>query len=250
MFNDYDQQNIALKVAIFIVVMCGFYFIINNFTTNKPYPIYRNNSSDGGNRTIIQQQPQCPSVDNVYDAIHKFDTAKVVDPLQDPITRNSLLNYGLPNDSYRQVGTLKCIFEDEPLTKRELYDARYGAEDEITIDEPTSISPSNQSPPQSKKKKCKKCKKDKKVKVETFINNQYNEILPLFGMQSNVNTNIWFYYTIVSDGNNSIKIMINPPNNSGTTELWTGSVVYIPELNKTYEAIVNQTIFMSYNPFQ
>lgn len=260
------DSDLITKIAIFTVIMCSFYYVINSRATPRPYPYYP--QKQGGNvviqqptnQQLPQQQPSYPSVDGVYDAIHKFDTAKIIDPLQDPITRNSLLNYGLPYDSYRQVGTLKCIYEDPPLTKRELYEERNNYfDDEYTYNGVEKALPqtvTSHSPPvpqmessptviTDRKKKCRKCK-DKKVKVENFISGQYNDILPLYGMQSNINTNIWFYYTTISDGNNTIKIMLNPPNNGGTTELWTGSVIYIPELNKTYEAIVNQTIFMTY----
>jgi hypothetical protein len=256
------------KIALFVVIMCGFYYVVNTFSAPRPYPYYPQQQNGGygtqGNSQVVMQQPSMqpstPDIGNVYDAIHKFDTAKVIDPLQDPITRNSLLNYGLPYDSYRQVGTLKCIYEDPPLSKKEMWDARYGTDNTYDGVQSAPVANSNNNSDdestnsrdgngnRKKKPRCKmgKCKKDK-VKVETFINTgAYNDILPLYGMQSNINTNIWFYYTIISDGNNSIKIMLNQPNNSGTTELWTGSQVYIPELNKTYEAIVNQTIFMTY----
>ena len=247
------------KIALFVVIMCGFYYVVNTFSAPRPYPYYpqQQNGNGNGNSQVVMQQPnmpQTPDMGNVYDAIHKFDTAKVIDPLQDPITRNSLLNYGLPYDSYRQVGTLKCIGEDPPLSKKEMWDARYENDYEDNTYDGVQLAITNDDESTNRdngkkkdKNKCKKgkCKKNK-VKVETFINNSYNDILPLYGMQSNIITNIWFYYTIISDGNNSIKIMLNQPNNSGTTELWTGSVVYIPELNKTYEAVVNQTIFMTY----
>ena len=273
--------------------MCIFYALISNY--NSAPLMYKKSELDSLREEIYrlqqpnQQQlinnqplinnpslgspsqlanPYTQNLNNVYDAIHQFDTSKVTDPLTDPITRNSLLNYGLPYDSYRLIGTLKRISEDVFLEETPYFRHMnsvnfYGSnqEKEVTyngVQIATQITPEkekervkiadleeNNNNWVTKRKKCKKCKHHKPI--ETFAIKPYNDILQLFGMQSSINTSIFFYYTIISDGNSSIKILINNRNNQGSNELYSGSVIFIPELNSSYEVTVNPTIFMSYN---
>ena len=300
------MYNTYVRIFLFVIVLCIFYTIMTSY---NPTPmmmnknseidylreeIYRlqqpqqNNNQQNNNQQMAIQQPimqNNPSLgspgqlgnpygqnlNNVYDAIHQFDTSKVTDPLTDPITRNSLLNYGLPYDSYRLIGTLKRISNDVFLEETPYYRQmnalnQYGSNGKevkyngVEIGQsfpPAEIKERAESADldendknwvtgyrKAKRKNCKSCRKNKVV--EGFAIKPYNDILQLFGMQSSINTSIYFYYTIISDGNSSIKIIINNRNNQGSNELYSGSVIFIPELESSYEVTVNPTIFMTY----
>ncbi len=163
--------------------------------------------------------------------IQQYDLEKINNPLVDTVSRNSLLNYGYPYDLYRRVGILQRI-EQEPIIKKKHqrhinYDASNDVQNYNGVEKKIIT----------------------KEIIENFSNFSENNILQLFGMQSNVNTSIYFYYTIISDGNNSIKININYKNNNGSNEIYSGDIVYIPELNSSFVANIDSTIFMTYNPF-
>lgn len=77
---------------------------------------------------------------------------------------------------------------------------------------------------------CKKCGKNKKNKSNN-CDNCDNRILRLFSRQEFPGSNRYEYYTMVSSGNDQIKI---PICNKRRDELYDGDNVYIEELNNKY----------------
>jgi len=83
--------------------------------------------------------------------------------------------------------------------------------------------------------------------IGILINNEgyENRILKLYGREKYPKSILWEYYTIISDGNDMIKIEINNKNNK---ELYTGDKIYIDELNKEYEIKMYSNDELKYNP--
>ena len=76
-------------------------------------------------------------------------------------------------------------------------------------------------------------------------NDPDNKILQLFGRQKYIGGNSpWEYYTIISSGNNNIKINIGEMN-----ELYDGDNVYIKELTSDYTLNKYPNDIMQYNPY-
>ena len=197
---------------------------INNL--KQQIDILNQNQNNGYIQQDIQQNIQQDR------NIQQYDLEKINNPLVDTVSRNSLLNYGYPYYLYLRVGILQRIeHEHNPIIKKKHHHLKYDTSNDI------------QNYNGVEKKLI------AKEIIENFTNSNENNILQLFGMQSNVNTSIYFYYTIISDGNNSIKININYKNNNGSNEIYTGDIVYIPELNASFVANIDSTIFMTYNPF-
>ena len=83
--------------------------------------------------------------------------------------------------------------------------------------------------------------------IGILMNNEgfENRILKLYGREKYPRSILWEYYTIISDGNDMIKIEINNKNNK---ELYTGDKIYIEELNKEYEVKMYSNDELKYNP--
>ena len=83
--------------------------------------------------------------------------------------------------------------------------------------------------------------------IGILMNNEgfENRILKLYGREKYPRSIQWEYYTIISDGNDMIKIEINNKNNK---ELYTGDKIYIEELKKEYEVKMYSTDELRYNP--
>jgi len=83
--------------------------------------------------------------------------------------------------------------------------------------------------------------------IGILINNEgyENKILKLYGREKYPRSILWEYYTIISDGNDMIKIELNNKNNK---ELFTGDNIYIEELKKNYEVKLYSTDELKYNP--
>ena len=83
--------------------------------------------------------------------------------------------------------------------------------------------------------------------IGILMNNEgfENRILKLYGREKYPRSILWEYYTIISDGNDMIKIEINNKNNK---ELYTGDKIYIEELKKEYEVKMYSNDELKYNP--
>lgn len=72
---------------------------------------------------------------------------------------------------------------------------------------------------------------NKNNKVENNAT-EYNNILQLYGRQKYPNGNEYEYYTMITSGNQTIKI---PIKNKHKKELYDGDEIFIKELNRTYK---------------
>lgn len=83
--------------------------------------------------------------------------------------------------------------------------------------------------------------------IGILINNEgfENKILKLYGREKYPRSILWEYYTIISDGNDMIKIEINNKNNK---ELYTDDIIYIDELKKNYKVKMYSNDELKYNP--
>ena len=84
-------------------------------------------------------------------------------------------------------------------------------------------------------------------KIEGFGNmssNDDNSILELIGKRRY--HNVYRYFTSISMGNKVIKVMVNNKNN---TELYSGDVVFIKELNKRFRVEIDNMDMIEYNPY-
>jgi len=61
-----------------------------------------------------------------------------------------------------------------------------------------------------------------------------------------INDNWYQYFTSISKGNKVIKIVVN---NRNRKELYSGDVVYLPELNRWYQVQMDEMDMIEYNPY-
>lgn len=77
-----------------------------------------------------------------------------------------------------------------------------------------------------------------------YSNNNDNNILELIGKK--ITDNWYKYFTSITMGNKIIKVVVR---NKNRKELYSGDIVYIPELKRTYRVKIDPMDMIEYNPY-
>jgi hypothetical protein len=77
-----------------------------------------------------------------------------------------------------------------------------------------------------------------------YSNNNDNNILELIGKK--ITDNWYKYFTSITMGNKIIKVVVC---NKNRKELYSGDIVYIPELKRTYRVKIDPMDMIEYNPY-
>lgn len=77
-----------------------------------------------------------------------------------------------------------------------------------------------------------------------YSNNNDNNILELIGKK--ITDNWYKYFTSITMGNKIIKVVVR---NKNRKELYSGDIIYIPEIKKTYRVKIDPMDMIEYNPY-
>jgi hypothetical protein len=86
--------------------------------------------------------------------------------------------------------------------------------------------------------------KNKIINVYNNSNQNDNNILELIGKK--ITDNWYKYFTSISVGNKIIKVVVR---NNNKRELYTGDVVFVPEIGKSYRVKIDPMDMIEYNPY-
>jgi hypothetical protein len=205
-----------------------------NFVVNK-----NNNdnfSQNGPKKTVM------------FDPIANYDNAKILDPLVDPLQRTSADQIPNPNiamqlnfpsqgvlDKYHRIGLLTAI---EPSTETNNF-----------TDSSNNIVKRKAQVPivsEENERSYNGVWLSEKGKIEGFGNmsSEENNILELMGKRRY--HGVYRYFTSISMGNKIIKVMINSKNGR---ELYSGDIVFIKELKKSFRVEIDDMDMIEYNPY-
>lgn len=206
------------------------------------YVINKNNNNNQNNSS--------PQNTVVFDPIANYDNAKLIDPLVDPLQRTSAdqipnpsiamqLNFPTQGilDRYHRVGLLIAIGSD-------LNDNKILDKNNIVKRKNNPVVPIIETESERTYKGVWLAERGKIEGFDNVTTYDENSILELIGKRRY--HDVYRYYTSISMGNKIIKIMVNNKNNK---ELYSGDVVYIKELNKSYRVEIDNTDMIDYNPY-
>lgn len=77
-----------------------------------------------------------------------------------------------------------------------------------------------------------------------YNNNNDNNILELIGKK--ITDNWYKYFTSITMGNKIIKVVVH---NKNRKELYSGDIIYVPELKRTYKVKIDPMDMIDYNPY-
>jgi hypothetical protein len=78
----------------------------------------------------------------------------------------------------------------------------------------------------------------------TYSNNNDNSILELIGKK--ITDNWYKYFTSITMGNKIIKVVVH---NKNRKELYSGDIIYIPEIKKSFRVKIDPMDMIEYNPY-
>jgi hypothetical protein len=247
---------------------------IINFTTGSDP-----NMNLGSGSCASGSCPKPPPI--IFDPIANYDQAKLFDPLVDPRGRPSADQIPAPQvaaqfnfptqgvlDRYHRVGLLIGLDsapDSSPRkhrgkkSKRINKKGRYPNDDVISLrsantfasDNSTDSTDSSNSTGSYRGVQIAPVRAEKGIGgisgIEGFgiyADEGPNGILELIGKK--INDNWYQYFTSISKGNKVIKIVVN---NRNRKELYSGDVVYLPELNRWYQVQMDSMDMIEYNPY-
>lgn len=181
----------------------------------------------------------------MFDPIANYDNAKILDPLIDPLQRTSADQIPTPSiamqlnfpsqgvlDKYHRLGLLVAI----------------DTSDNNSTDSSNNIIKRKAQVPVVTEKNERSYNGiwlAEKGKIEGFGDMNYdNNILELMGKRRY--HNVYRYFTSISMGNKIIKVMVNNKNNK---ELYSGDIIFIKELNKSFRVEIDDMDMIEYNPY-
>jgi hypothetical protein len=249
----------------------------SSFSNNIPANININTESNGPSNNGYKPPPV------IFDPIANFDKAKLLDPLVDPRGRSSAdqiptpqvaMQFNFPTqgviDRYHRVGLLIALDKDE--NKEENVSSEFiwnGPSKTSKKQRRPSISSENDFNVKPYKGVQSASSKSfegfatidgsdsdsySDSEIEGFQNttNIYNingnagenDILELIGRK--ITDNWYKYFTSISKGNKIIKIVVR---NRNRKELYSGDIVFIPELGKSYRVKIDPLDQIEYNPY-
>ncbi len=219
--------------------------------------------------------PKPPPI--IFDPIARYDQAKLLDPLVDPRGRTSADQIPAPQvaaqfnfptqgvlDRYHRVGLLIALDGPDggsdlsPKHNKPKRNQRNGRNKNNTYSDDNSSlnSLSTNSTGSTGSSGTNSSKPYKGIEfaptissegIETFKSlgdEGPNGILELIGKK--ITDNWYKYFTSISKGNKIIKIVVH---NKNRKELYSGDVVYIPELNRWYQVQMDEMDMIEYNPY-
>jgi hypothetical protein len=80
--------------------------------------------------------------------------------------------------------------------------------------------------------------------VYNVYSNNDNNILELIGKK--ITDNWYKYFTSITMGNKIIKVVVH---NKNRKELYSGDIIFIPELKRTYRVKIDPMDMIEYNPY-
>ena len=188
----------------------------------------------------------------VVDPIANYDTAKILDPLVDPLQRTSADQIPTPSvamqlnfpsqgilDKYHRIGLLIAIESDSSDNH-----SHNSSNNIVKRKGPQVPVVSNEN--EKNYNGVQIAEKGKGV-AEGFGNmNSYddNNILELMGKKRY--HQIYRYFTSITMGNKIIKVMVKSKNGR---EFYCGDIVFIKELNKSYRVEIDDMDMIEYNPY-
>ncbi len=218
--------------------------------------------------------PKPPPI--IFDPIANYDQAKLFDPLVDPRGRTSADQIPAPQvaaqfnfptqgvlDRYHRVGLLIALDEAPDSaprkhrgkkSKRITKKGRYPDSSDNLSDNSTGSTSSTSSTGSTNSTGSYRGVQIAPVRAEKgiggiegfgiYADEGPNGILELIGKK--INDNWYQYFTSISKGNKVIKIVVN---NRNRKELYSGDVVYLPELNRWYQVQMDEMDMIEYNPY-
>ncbi len=227
------------------------------------------------------QQPQQPPI--IYDPIANYDIAKLSDPLVDPRGRTSADQIPTPQvaaqfnfptqgvlDRYHRVGLLIAIGSNvkNELNNDIIWEGHINKSNKINRkNNLKKLSKYTYDDNSSKSYKGIEIKEnfdtdsdsDFNDSIEEFNSKNSNKIVNVYNNYSNQNDNSileligkkitdnWYkYFTSITMGNKIIKVVIR---NNNRRELYTGDVVFVPEIGKSYRVKIDPMDMIEYNPY-
>ena len=208
----------------------------------------------------------------IYDPIANYDIAKLTDPLVDPRGRTSADQIPTPQiaaqfnfptqgvlDRYHRVGLLISInnektekynkfgipyYDDEKLNKKKnKKKKRYvqtESDNSIISYKGIEIKENFDSDSDSDSEES----FGNTNIYNVYSNENDNTILELIGRK--INDNWYKYFTSITMGNKIIKVVVR---NKNQRELYSGDIVFIPEIKKTYRVKIDPMDIIEYNPY-
>lgn len=226
-------------------------------------------------------QPQQPPI--IYDPIANYDIAKLSDPLVDPRGRTSADQIPTPQvaaqfnfptqgvlDRYHRVGLLIAIGSNvkNELNNDIIWEGHINKSNKINRkNNLKKLSKYTYDDNSSKSYKGIEIKEnfdtdsdsDFNDSIEEFNSKNSNKIVNVYNNYSNQNDNSileligkkitdnWYkYFTSITMGNKIIKVVIR---NNNRRELYTGDVVFVPEIGKSYRVKIDPMDMIEYNPY-
>lgn len=203
----------------------------------------------------------------IFDPIANYDQAKLFDPLVDPRGRTSADQIPAPQvaaqfnfptqgvlDRYHRVGLLLALDEAPDSVprkhrgkkhKRINKKSRYPDSSDNLSDNSTSSSSSSGSSGSYRGVQIASVTSERGIEgFGIYADEGPNGILELIGKK--INDNWYQYFTSISKGNKVIKIVVN---NKNRRELYSGDVVFLPELNRWYQVQMDEMDMIEYNPY-
>lgn len=234
---------------------------IINFNTNQEQNISENEPN------LFKQSGSCTSgtcpkpPPIIFDPIARYDQAKLLDPLVDPRGRTSADQIPAPQiaaqfnfptqgvlDRYHRVGLLIALDNSPDDSSNNIYGfnkkPRRNKQRKNYNDYDSDNSSDNSF--YSKGVQISNISSENK-NIEGFgiySEEGPNGILELIGKK--ITDNWYKYFTSISKGNKIIKIVVN---NRNRKELYSGDIVYIPELSRWYQVQIDEMDLIEYNPY-
>ena len=239
---------------------------LNNLTQNLPNTCSNNSCS------------KPPPI--IYDPIANYDIAKLTDPLVDPRGRTSADQIPTPQvaaqfnfptqgvlDRYHRVGLLIAIEKNRlempfsefswngpSKTNKNKKKKRYVSNESessnkvyrgVQIKEGFDSDDYSDDYSDYSSDSIEEFESSKSVNnVYNIYNSNNNNILELIGKK--ITDNWYKYFTSISIGNKIIKVSIH---NKNRRELYSGDIIYIPELKKEYRVKIDPMDMIEYNPY-
>lgn len=195
MYSTFDNKDIMIYVLILLIVILVIIFVILQLYQSYQLEAYHQIQNKKIPDNVLYESPGLiQSYDPInIDIVKQYDYHKSYDPLEDPTRR-------VPRH------------EIPPITMK------------YALDIPTRGYPDNYN---QYGVLVKEKEHDHNHKE---IDNQ-NQIIRLFGRQTYPGSNQYEYYTMITSGNDLIKI---PIYNKRRNELYEDDIIYIKELNNKY----------------
>lgn len=195
MNSSFDNKDIMIFVLIFLIVILVIILVIVQLYQSYQLEAYHQfNNKNIPNNVLYESPGLIQSYDPInVDIVQQYDYHKTFDPLEDPTRR-------VPRHEIPPIAL------------------------QATLDIPTRGYPDNYT-------QFGVLVKDHKHDHDHKNSENINQIIRLFGRQIYPGSNRYEYYTMITSGNDLIKI---PVYNKRRDELYEDDIIYVKELNDSY----------------